>query len=373
MKDLRDILTHAQQLNRKKSSYAIATVVGTYGSSYRGLGARMLIEKEDSTGTITGGCLEEDFHRFAEKAIEIGKPQLIEYDYTDDNDYLFGTGMGCSGKLQVVITPMPSKNGQQFIKTLENVIEKRKQTVLITIINQDKHLDFSFGDTLDFSSNNTNNFPKQIESLINDFLQKKYIKNNTSTSCFRKKFCGLDILVEIFYPPLTLTIFGAGDDSKPLISSGIELGWEIQLVDHRPALANNSRFPSITNIHYATTGNWPQKLKLPPNSATVVMSHNYLQDQVILEKLLTLRLAYIGIIGSHLRNKKLLKDLEKKGIIPSNLENIYSPAGLDLGGDSPNTIALSICAEIHKVIYKATGESLSLNQGPIHDRCSTFN
>ena len=116
MKDLRDILTRAQQLNSKQSSYAIATAVGTYGSSYRGLGARMLIEKEDSTGTITGGCLEEDFHRFAEKAIETTKPHLIEYDYTDDNDYLFGTGMGCSGKLQIMVTPMPSKNGQQFIK-----------------------------------------------------------------------------------------------------------------------------------------------------------------------------------------------------------------------------------------------------------------
>ena len=368
MKDLRDILARAQQLENDKRSYAIATVIGTHGSTYRGLGARMLIEKDNNTGSISGGCLEEDLQHFAQKAIKKGTPQIIDYDYTDDDDYLFGTGMGCSGQLQILITPMPSKNGQHFINTLKNIIEKGDPTILITVVGHEEHSDFSTGDAFIYSSDSTNSFPKEIGSSIRDFSQNNPIKNNTSTRSLRKNFCGLETLYEIFSPPMTLTIFGAGDDSKPLISSGIGLGWELQLVDHRPALADNSRFPNVGKIYYAPSGQWPQKLKLPPTSAAIVMSHNYLQDHAVLEKLLTLPLAYLGVIGSHARNKKLLKELEAKGISPSNPKNLHSPAGLDLGGDCPHALALSVSAEIHKVVHNATAIPVSLGQGPIHNR-----
>jgi xanthine/CO dehydrogenase XdhC/CoxF family maturation factor len=368
MKDLRDILTRAQQLENDKRSYAIATVVGTHGSTYRGLGARMLIEKDNNTGSISGGCLEEDLQHFAQKSMKNGTPQIIDYDYTDDDDYLFGTGMGCSGQLQILITPMPSKNGQYFINTLKNVIEKGRQTILITIVGHKECSNFSTGDTFIYSTDNTKNFPKGIDSSIRDFLQHNPSKNDTSTRSLRKDFGGLETLFEIFSPPLTLTVFGAGDDSKPLISSGIGLGWELQLVDHRPALADESRFPNVGKIYHAPSGQWPQKLKLPPYSAAVVMSHNYLQDHAILEKLLTLPLAYVGVIGSHARNKKLFKELEGKGITPSNPKNLYSPAGLDLGGDCPHALALSVSAEIHKVVHNATAVPISLGQGPIHNR-----
>ena len=368
MKDLRDILARALQLENDKRSYAIATVVGTHGSTYRGLGARMLIEKDNNTGSISGGCLEEDLQNFAQKAMKNGTPQIIDYDYTDNDDYLFGTGMGCSGQLQILITPMPSKNGQHFINTLKNAIEKGSQTILITVVAPKEHSNFSTGDTFIYSTDNTNNFPKGIDSSIRDLLQHNPSKNITFTRSLRKDFGGLEALFEIFSPPLTLTVFGAGDDSKPLISSGIGLGWELQLVDHRPALADESRFPNVEKIYYAPSGQWPQKLKLPPSSAAVVMSHNYLQDHAILEKLLTLPLAYVGVIGSHARNKKLFKELEAKGIKPSNPKNLYSPAGLDLGGDCPYALALSVSAEIHKVIHNATAVPISLGQGPIHNR-----
>tara|TARA_B000000441_G_scaffold55571_1_gene37109 strand:+ start:78 stop:1214 length:1137 start_codon:yes stop_codon:yes gene_type:complete len=368
MKDLRDILARAKQLETEQKSYAIATIVGTTSSTYRGIGSRMLIEQDRTTGVISGSCLEDDLQNSAQRVIRHNNPELIEYDYTKKDDYLFGTGMGCSGQLQIMLTPMPSKNGQHIITTLENVIENKNHKILLTIIDSEKHSTFSTADTFSFSSQRIQNLPEELRSSIHDFLQQIPICNNGSIRSFRKTFNGIKTLLEIFSPPMTLTVFGSGDDSKPLIKNGIDLGWELQLVDHRPAMANISRFPNVKKIYCAPAGQWPHELKIPLNSAAVVMSHNYLQDQAMLKKLLTLPLTYLGVLGSHKRNKKLFAELEKNGIFPTNPKNLYSPAGLDLGGDCPQAIALSIIAEIHKTIYDASADSISRNQGPIHNR-----
>ena len=104
MKDLFDILGKIESLDTAGEAYAMATLVKVSGSTYRGTGARMLITtKGSATGTISGGCLESDVRERAKQVIADGKPQLVKYETTADEDLLWGTGMGCRGVIYAFI------------------------------------------------------------------------------------------------------------------------------------------------------------------------------------------------------------------------------------------------------------------------------
>lgn len=88
----------------KKS--ALATVVRVFGSAYRREGAKMHIDEDGNTiGMISGGCLESDVAEVAKKVMESGKPMLKVYDM--DEDLVWGLGLGCPGKVEVYIEPVP--------------------------------------------------------------------------------------------------------------------------------------------------------------------------------------------------------------------------------------------------------------------------
>ena len=100
------------------------------------------------------------------------------------------------------------------------------------------------------------------------------------------------------------------------------------------------------------------------------MTHNYLQDQTLLEGLIDRPLAYLGVLGPHGRTQRLLNDLKKSGVTASDAQRqqLFSPVGLDIGAETSEAIALSILAEIQAVLTGRHGGQLSAHQGPIHNR-----
>src|SRR5215211_987805 len=153
-------------------------------------------------------------------------------------------------------------------------------------------------------------------------------------------------LVQEIHPPIRLLIFGDGPDNAPLVSLGELLGWEVtQIVDP------NSLAPD--------TEEW---------TAAVVKSHNYGRDFVALTKLLPLGLRYVGLIGPRKRRDQLTNELLELGVTIN--AGFFAPAGVDLGADTPQEIALSIVSEIQRVFTKTTGESLRERKMPIHSSSS---
>ena len=173
---------------------------------------------------------------------------------------------------------------------------------------------------------------------------------------------------EVINPPVSLTIFGAGYDAEPLSQMATALGWRVRLVDHRISYAKPERFPEDAEVLLAPSGQWPPALELTGGEVALIMSHNYLQDQAILKHLLQppKPLAYIGVLGPRARSQRLLDDLAQEGIVPS--EKLFAPAGLDLGANTPEEIALSILAEIQATLSQRPGTALRGGTGPIHPR-----
>src|SRR4051794_38285420 len=108
MKELRAIVRAFEQAQSVGQASALATVVEVSGSAYRRPGARMLItEGGQTTGGVSGGCLERDVFLRACRVIERGETTLATYDTTEDDDIHFGVGLGCRGVIRIPIEPLP--------------------------------------------------------------------------------------------------------------------------------------------------------------------------------------------------------------------------------------------------------------------------
>jgi len=177
-----------------------------------------------------------------------------------------------------------------------------------------------------------------------------------------------DVFVEVIEPPVPLLVFGSGPDAVPLVRLARELGWHVTVADERPAAASGGRFPGADATLTCAPEAVPERAGLDARTVAVLMTHNYLQDLRLLEVLLPLPVRYLGILGPKRRTERMLGDLRKQGLEPSEdwLGRLHSPAGLDIGADTPEGIALAIVAEINAVLAGRTGGPLRERDGPIY-------
>ena len=152
MKEIKTILKAYDKLNIEGGQKAaLATVVRVEESSYRRTGARMLVlDNGVFIGGISGGCLEGDALRRAQKAISTGKPTLVTYDTTEDDKHQIGVGLGCNGVIDVLLTPLSktNKNGENALDLLKHYTEKRSPSILFTITRAHEDSYFELGETL---------------------------------------------------------------------------------------------------------------------------------------------------------------------------------------------------------------------------------
>jgi xanthine dehydrogenase accessory factor len=178
-----------------------------------------------------------------------------------------------------------------------------------------------------------------------------------------------EILIEVVRPPPRLLVFGAGPDAVPVVRIAYELGWEVVVVDWRPAYARRESFPEASDVVLCEAEQVGEHVDVDGTSAALVMTHHYLHDRSLLRFLLPSAVRFIGILGPRKRTESLLGDLEEEGLSFSRdqLERLHGPAGLDIGAESPEQIALALLAEIQAVLAGRSGGWLCLRKGPIHD------
>lgn len=187
--------------------------------------------------------------------------------------------------------------------------------------------------------------------LINEYHDKNLTKDLQDDN---KMF----FLIELFYPKLKLIIVGGGHVGLALAQLAEVLGFEIIIVDDREEYANSERFPMAKQIHSDKIANSLNKITIDHLSYVVLVSRGHKLDEEALEFVVETNASYVGMIGSKRRTKIVLDNLLSKGISAENLNKVFTPVGLNLGGQSPGEIGLSILAEIIQLIHQGDGSSL---------------
>lgn len=372
MKELKDIVKAYDAAEREGKQTALATVVHLEGSAYRRPGARMLVTEDGKlTGAISGGCLEGDALRKAQLVMVQKKPMLVTYDTTDEDDAKLGVGLGCNGIISILIEPLNNGEENNPIHFLKSILLKRQSAVLVTLFSLDKKTIQPGTCMLLSESDGTKSFlatGSLYETLIKDAgmalksrktVTKEYRAENPITA-----------FIELVAPAVSLIIFGAGNDTIPLVEMATIIGWDTTVVDGRPAYATTQRFHTASRMLISKAENAIAQLSFDDSTAAVLMTHNYNYDIAVLKDLLPLQLPYIGALGPKKKLDRMFDELKDYGMIltQESIANIYGPTGLDLGSETAEEIALSIISEIKAVLSKRTGSSLRNKEETIHPR-----
>jgi xanthine/CO dehydrogenase XdhC/CoxF family maturation factor len=172
-----------------------------------------------------------------------------------------------------------------------------------------------------------------------------------------------------FETPIAVVLFGAGADAVPLVRIASELGWQVTVHDHRPAFLTEERFPDAQKLVLQPVDEPPQ-ITADDRTAGVIMTHNYARDRFILPELLASEAFYVGALGPKRRTEQLLEEIAAtdRKFTSEQLARLFAPVGLDIGADTPESIALSIIGEIQSVLKNRQGTSLRYREGSIYDR-----
>jgi xanthine/CO dehydrogenase XdhC/CoxF family maturation factor len=371
LKELREILKKLELLNQRGEKAALATIVKTKGSTYRRPGARMLMTLDgEMTGSISGGCLEGDVFEHAKKVMNTGEPIVLSYDTSSDDDVVWGLGLGCNGVVHVLVESVEEPS--DHISFLSNCIQPQNYGVLATVFRIEGNPGVKPASRLSVAANgNTfgmNENPELRSAIVSDAL--KAMQNGRSMNKEYELPGGkVEVFIEVVQSPMPLVIFGAGHDAIPVVRLAKELGWNITVVDGRPAFATKERFPQADNVILSKPEDVSKNVSIDPRGAAIIMTHNYNHDVVILRQVLPLPLRYLGVLGPKKRTQKTLEDLRKEGIGQPDeaMNHIYSPVGIDIGAETPEEIALAIISEIQAVLAGRAGGMLRNRKGPIHD------
>jgi xanthine/CO dehydrogenase XdhC/CoxF family maturation factor len=372
LKELQDIVNAFDNAAKAGKQTALATVVLVEGSSYRRAGARMLVTEDGQlTGAISGGCLEGDALRKARLAMAQSKPMLVTYDTTDDDDAKFGVGLGCNGIIHILIEPIFPENENSPINLFKHFLSKREPVVLITMFSLDNRQAAQPGTSLLMTADKLTkgSIP---DDEIRDLLladARDVLKNGNSVTKTYVYGNGYTCFIELLQPAVSLIIFGAGNDTIPMVQFASVLGWQVTLVDGRANYAVPERFPLAKKIIIAKPEQALSQLFFDERTVMILMTHNYNYDMGILRQLLPLQLSYVASLGPKKRLQRMLDELQDEGMDLTNkqLNSIYGPAGIDIGSENSDEIALSIIAEIQAVLNKRIVSSLR-DKTAVHNR-----
>jgi xanthine/CO dehydrogenase XdhC/CoxF family maturation factor len=265
----------------------------------------MLIDSDGGTlGVLSGGCLEEEIGHHGRKVIGDGFPLLLSFD----TKRLYG----CDGQLKILVEPLPAAgpNGN-LITQIGRLLRNREVCRIRACFEGD-----SLGSEL-----------LTVDALVAE----------------RR-----GLLIDTVPLPVRLLLFGIGPEIEPVTQLAGNLGWVVERFGHPSELAEDFRPDAQT--------------------AALVMTHNFGRDFLALDRLLPLQLRYVGLLGPRKRHAELLARLGEYRALDFNPDGktLFAPAGLDIGSEAPEEIALSIVSEVAAVLSGRRGGFLRERKSDIH-------
>jgi xanthine dehydrogenase accessory factor len=304
------------ELWRQGVAAAMVTLVRVEGSSYRRVGARMLVGVDGGyAGSISGGCLEAEVVRKAQWMVR-GGAVVERYSTLYDDTAEIPYGLGCGGTVDLLVEPAGTAEFGVLMEALEASLGGEERRVVTWLPEHGRALRRVVGAEVDAEG-------------------------------------GFE---EVIGAPQRLYVFGAGDDAQPMVQMAALLGWNVTVVDGRAQWARGERFPEAERVMAVESF---AGLEVGRRDAAVVMTHSYEQDRVWLAGLLQRGPRYLGLLGARHRSALLVR--ETAAMLGWSVERactgLFAPVGLDLGGDGAEAIALAVVAEIQACLEGKLGIS----------------
>ena len=281
--------------------------------------------------------------------------------------------MGCNGKVHVLFERLPA-GPCALVDALLSVRDRQQPAAIATVIVSSGAAAPRLGERLCL-------MPGQeaagellrsvlVEQISAD-LQQTLLRGKSSRGLYPNGLGEVEVLLEYLPPVRRLVIFGAGHDAQPLVRMAKLLGWHVTVIDGRAHFARAERFAEADQVLVGDVEQPFDYHELVRGAAVAVMTHSLVQDAHWLQGVLHSEPCYVGQLGPRERTERLLAGIHEQLANPQDelpgLECLHYPIGLDLGGDTPESVAMAVLAEIQAVLNGRNGGSLRFRSASIHD------
>ena len=359
-----DVFRETVRVLEQDQSCVLATVVRTKGSTPQKPGAKLLVRADGSgVGTLGGGCVEGDIWFAAKMLLREGGGAELK-DYFLNEELAARDGLVCGGTMYFLLDPV--REPQSFLPYAQEIVSAYEGGVpvaLATLMKPPPGSDAPVGARLfvweDGSSQGT---------LGDRALDAAAVKKGRDLMAYGK--CdyvstpdGAELFVEAYTTPPTLVLMGGGHISRALAPLAKPLGFRIYVIDDRPEFANRERFPMAeATMVVPSYEEGLDQIPINTNTFVVIATRGHKYDDAATEAAARSRAGYVGLLGSKRKNLLIFRELHRKGIPEERIGSIHAPVGLDIGGRTPEEIAMSIMAEILMCRLGGDGRPLKMEE-----------
>ena len=338
---MQEVLTDIRRWRDEGKAVALATVVQTWGSAPRKVGAKMAISEEGKlAGSVSGGCVEGAVAEEALATLAGGRPKLLSFGVADETAW--EVGLACGGTIQIFVEAVDD----EVFPAVDRLLHAELAGATATVIAGPELL---LGRKLlvDAQGGRTGHIAPAVDDHAAAAVRESIAHGVSQRALLREP--ALELFVDVLLPPPTLVMIGGVHIAMALASIAKVLGYRTIVIDPRTAFGSEERFPHVDQMLSV----WPQEalpgLALNENTAVVLLTHDPKIDDPALEVVLASQVFYVGALGSRKTHASRLERLRAGAIGDEKLARIHSPIGLDIRAQTPEEIALSIMAEIVKV------------------------
>ncbi|WP_370049431.1 MULTISPECIES: XdhC family protein [Salipiger] len=306
--------------HREGKGAVLATVIETWGSAPRRVGAQLAISGAgEIEGSVSGGCVEGAVIVEALEALEEGAARELEFGVSDGD--AFAVGLACGGTIRVLVEPVGRVLPEALLADLCAARAARAPVAYV--------VDLDTG----------------ARRLERDGFETRFRMDRSGFEEDSRTF------VAIHNPPLRLIVVGAVHIAQALVPMARIAGYDPAIVDPRETFGAQARFPGETLLN-----DWPdeavEQLGLDSRTALVLLTHDPKLDDPALTLALRSGCFYIGALGSTRTHAKRVARMQEAGFSEAEIARIHGPVGLDIGAAGPSEIAVSILAEMTGVLRK---------------------
>jgi len=324
----------------------LISVTDLQGSTPRHEGSKMIVSTDGkSYGTIGGSLIEAAAIQEAQKALTTGESKIMSFELNGKD--AAAPGMICGGKAEIFLDYISSsEENRQFADGLVQAVTRGKEFFVLNqyrrVGERVKVLGRAVIDT------ECNLMPgSSISSAI--ALQLKPELHNISTISVMSVE-NSNIIVDRIRKVKTVFCFGGGHVAVPTVHLAALVGFRAVVIDDRQDFANMERFPEASRTIILKDYNRAfEGLEIDQDSFIVIVTRGHQYDREVLEQSLETSAGYIGMISSRRKREAIYDYLVAAGVKKERLEFVHSPIGIDIGGETPEEIAVSIVAELIKV------------------------
>lgn len=319
---------------------ALATIVDVHGSGLWPAGTRMAMTREGAiAGSVSGGCVDGDV--IAEMARILDREsdvRRLSFGITDAEAW--EAGLSCGGSLALLV-----ERWDPLYDSLIAELEGGRPVGFASRLDTPRHLLRKADGTMLGSLGD-----RAWDAQVVEDMRRVWPGPHAEMH----RYAQGEVFVEVVPPPVKLVIFGATDIARALVSLARPMGFQVVVSDARRAFLTEARFPEVERWV-----GWPQKVVTPEmlgsGCAVIVLFHDEKLDIPSLSIALRSQAFYVGLLGSRKTQAERRAALRAAGFEARDLQRIHGPVGLDIGGRSPQMIALSILSEVVAVRHGRSG------------------